>query len=81
MNKNFVDVVATKEAALDAESFLLISSIGREQVTTYTYFIFPCMGNQVLNLYSDNIHSCMQWPRRAVENERSLVLTLMALCR
>ena len=48
MNKNFVDVVATKEAALDAESFLLISSIGREQVRTYIYFILPCMGNQVL---------------------------------
>ncbi len=32
MNKNFADVVAPKEAALDAEGFRLLSSIGREQV-------------------------------------------------
>ncbi len=32
MNKHFSNVVAPKEAALDAEGFRLLSSIGREQV-------------------------------------------------
>jgi len=32
MNTKFQDVVATKEASIDSEGFLLLSEIGREQV-------------------------------------------------
>ncbi len=42
MNNLFSDVVAPKEAALDAEGFLLLSTIGREQV---------CSNKTIVSIY------------------------------
>ncbi len=58
MNTLFSDVVAPKEAALDAEGFLLLSSIGREQVCTCSHS-FP--------LFYDSM-KCVLWFMSIIES-------------